>query len=496
MTPTFRSARRLRPAPVALALILFALAPGARTATGQPAPLRVDDVVARALAQNPLVDAARARVAAARGARRTAGVLPNPILTYWTEGGPFPGRAADARFQRETQTYGTLPLEPLVARGSRVRRADAEVRAADADLARARQTVALDAARAFYRVAAAQVAVDAVDDVRVQLTELARFTGARVREGRTAEADLIRTQVEEERLATEAALQRAELARAQALLAPYLGVGGAAAVAAAEPASVGGDALDALRVVVDDNASAGAASALPLLSAMVTAAGVRRPDVRAARERAAAARAEVGVQQSLLARQLAATFGSKRTAGVTSMIASVSVPLPLFDRNRGEVQRAAALRTAADDELAWAERQADAEVRAAYAATRLLDAQTTRLQGGFLVRAEESRRIALAAYREGAVTLLQVLDASRTLADARQLYYRTLFARRLSLLELRAAAGEDLAGDSPAAPVGAASERSPGAPRDASPDTLPDATAALVPITSVPRPTGAPGGHP
>jgi cobalt-zinc-cadmium efflux system outer membrane protein len=157
----------------------------------------------------------------------------------------------------------------------------------------------------------------------------------------------------------------------------------------------------------------------------------------------AAARAETAYQRALTVRQVGATFGTKRISGVNTMILGVSLPLPLFNQNGGEVQRATGERVAAERELEWTERQALAEVESAYEAARLLGEQVRRLQGKFLGRAEESRRIALAAYTEGAVSLLQVLDASRTLADARLTYYRTVFAQRQSLLELNVAVGSD-----------------------------------------------------
>ena len=61
------------------------------------AELGLHAALQRAVAQHPLVEAARARVAAARGARLTARTLPNPVLTYWTEnlGGP-PGTVTGA----------------------------------------------------------------------------------------------------------------------------------------------------------------------------------------------------------------------------------------------------------------------------------------------------------------------------------------------------------------------------------------------------------------
>lgn len=417
-------------------------APAARQADAASPGLRLDDALRRAVAQSPLVEAARARVSAARGTRRTAGVLPNPVFTYWAENLRGSGQRATTPLDRETQMYATLPLEPLFQRWPRVRGADATVRAADAELARARQVVALDAARAFYRVAAAQHAVDAAEDIRARLAEIVTFNRARVAEGVAAEADLIRVELELDRVTAAGTLDQVELARARAELAPYV-------VGAARVENVSSDRpvallADPLRVSVDDGPVAERQGTLAPLASYLAQAQLARPDLTAFRARTDAARAESGYQRALTVRQVGATFGTKRTAGVTSLIAGVSLPIPLFDQNRGEIQRATGEQRAAALELAWAERQADAEVAAAYEAARLLTQQTTRLRSSFLDRAEQSRRIALAAYQEGAVSLLQVLDASRTLADARLTYYRTLFAQRQSLLDLQAATGASL----------------------------------------------------
>jgi cobalt-zinc-cadmium efflux system outer membrane protein len=150
----------------------------------------------------------------------------------------------------------------------------------------------------------------------------------------------------------------------------------------------------------------------------------------------------------MIVRQLGGTIGTMQTAGTTSMIAGVSMALPLFDQNRGEVQRANAERDAAAFELAAQERTATAEIRGAYEAARILTERATLLarrdSTSFLTRAEESRRIALGAYREGAVPLFQVIDAARSWADARITYYKTMAAQHQSILALLVSEGFDL----------------------------------------------------
>jgi cobalt-zinc-cadmium efflux system outer membrane protein len=179
---------------------------------------------------------------------------------------------------------------------------------------------------------------------------------------------------------------------------------------------------------------------------MVARALVDRPSVRAVRERMAATRAGVTAERTMLVRQLGATIGTKQAGGTSSLVAGLSLPLPLFDQNRGEVRRAIAEHDAAAFDLLAAERTVRAEIVGAHEAARLLTARAASLAAapqGFLARADEARRISLGAYREGATPLFQVLDAARAWGEARVTYYSTLFAQHEAILELLVALGRD-----------------------------------------------------
>ena len=435
----------------AVTLAVMTLAVGARArgqAPLQEAPLTLRMLLDSVRTSHPLIGAADARVRAARGARTTAGTLGNPVFGYEVDNTPFPGGRPIAGLDREAMTTATLPLEPLFQRGPKVSRANADVRAAEADAMVTRQHLALDASRAYYRVAMGQVTLATSRDLAAWLDTVVVYNQSRVKEGVTSEADLIRSQLERDRAGADAAIAEAELAEARGVLAGFLGDGRGIArveVRAAdapltmargfggpEPRAAGGAPTNA-----DGNATA-------LTQRAMTARG----EVRAARERLASSTAAVTAEQRMLIRQLGATIGTKQTAGSTSMIAGFSLPIPLFDANRGEVQRASAERDAAAFELANQERVTLSEVLGAYEAARVLTVRANILtQGGtdgFLARADEARHIALGAYREGAVPLFQVIDAARTWGDARLTYYRTLYAQHQSVLALLAAEGTDL----------------------------------------------------
>jgi cobalt-zinc-cadmium efflux system outer membrane protein len=404
----------------------------------QPGPSPTDwtleRVVTAALAQHPLVEAARARVEAARAERDRISTLPNPVGTFWVENATFPGQGSVTGLNRETSTYLTLPLDPLLQRSSRVRRADEELKTADAVMALARRQVGAEAVRGFYRVALAQALAEEAEEVRAALEQLAAYNRSRVNEGVTAEGELLRVEVELDRAATQVTVAEVELTRSRAALQPYLG-----------NLAGGGPVLASIRVAVPDLALP-ATFSIPTLDLVLAQARDRRAELVSGRARSAAAAAAIEVERTLGVRQLGATIGNKRIAGPNahnSMIAAVSMTVPLFDRNRSGVERATRERLAAAYDVTWSERTIAAEVQSAYESADRWSRQLRDLQQSFLARADEVQRITLGAYHEGGATLLQVLDATRTRADARLTYTRTLFAQLESLIDLALAAGTE-----------------------------------------------------
>jgi cobalt-zinc-cadmium efflux system outer membrane protein len=374
------------------------------------------------------------------------------VLNYDVENSPFPGGEPVRGMERESMTTAMLPLETIFQRGPRAQRADAELSAAEADAMNARQQLALDAARAYFRTALAQVSVDASRDLTAWLDSIVVYNRTRAEQGVAAEADLIRAEVERDRAAAAATLQEAELARARAQLATFLADGSRGLpdpVVAVDDTPLGMPAFaDARRA---NAPTTPAAAAPPDQRPSDRAESItQRPDIRSARARLTAAGYAVSTERSMIVRQLGATFGTKRSAGTTSMMAGISIPLPVFDPNRGEIARATAERDATALDLAAQERRAAAELKGAYDAARLLTERAGVLARGsdgrapFLARADEARRIALGAYREGAASLLQVIDAARAWNDARLAFYETLYAQHESIAMLIVAHGDDL----------------------------------------------------
>ena len=395
-----------------------------RTAAPADSGLSLRDLLIEVRSRHPALEASRARVRAARGNRAWAGAIDNPTFGVQLENVRVPGRLP-VPMDRETMYTAMLPLETIYQRGPRVRQAGAELAAARADTSNLALQLALDAAHAYYRTALAQLELETANDLAAWLDSVATYNRVRAREGLAAEADLLRSELERDRMMAEAAMRAADLAGARAGLAEFVPQSNVTprVAAPAEPLALTADATG---------------SSAPL------------PRVEALRQRLRAMDASVASERTMLIPQVGFMVGAKESVGRTSLVGGLSLPLPLFNRNGGRIARAKGERDAVAFELAREERAANAFLAAAAESSRRLSAEAITLgakaPGGgsaFLARAEEVRRIALGAYQEGAVSLITVVDAARAWGDARITYYKLLFAQHEAVLAHFAARGID-----------------------------------------------------
>jgi cobalt-zinc-cadmium efflux system outer membrane protein len=407
---------------LSIALTMLATPSDAQTMPSLRAEgMTLREVFDSARSNSPVLGAAKARVRAAHGGLSSARTWSNPIVSF--ESQQMEQAPHLTTSERETMTTATLPLEPLYQRGPRIKRAQALIRAGEADVLTQRQQLAVDAAGVFYQVALAQVNVAATRSLAQWFDTVVTYNSVRVREGVTAEADLIRSELERDHVLNDLAMAESELARAQADLQIF----------------VSGRSNGVLQVDVDS---------LPLNTAIAAWSDrVSRPEVEAARERMVASEAATAAERRMFLRELGAMVGTKNAAGSSSLIAGFTLPFPLLDQNRGSITTARAERDVAQSELEQEKRNADADLVGAESAARILSQRVATFGSGrvgYLARAEDARRIALGAYREGGTSLLQVIDAARAWKEARNSYFETIFAQHLAVIRLMVAEGIDV----------------------------------------------------
>ena len=177
------------------------------------------------------------------------------------------------------------------------------------------------------------------------------------------------------------------------------------------------------------------------LNGLKSVAAVNRPDLRAAQQAVAAAESQLALQQANGKQDVTGTFNYTHTAGTNTGAFYFNMPLPIFNRNQGEIARARYVITQAQEQASETTQQVSTDVVQAYENLLTNDQIIQLYQGGYVEQAKQSRDISEYAYRKGAASLLDYLDSERTYR-ANQLAYRQALANyMLALEQLRQAVG-------------------------------------------------------
>jgi outer membrane protein, heavy metal efflux system len=349
------------------------------------------------------VDAAEARV-------RQARVRPNPVVSLEAENafgsGPFDGYA-----NAETTLAVSQNLELWGRRRARVAvaTADAGASAVERDLAVIDMAGRL--ALAYAEAEAAERRADLADEGLTLALADARAALALVEEGR--EPVLRGIQAESEAASARAALDEA-LAEREAAFARLTAVA----------------LLSAPVTAIED-------SLLDQTPTRTAAAVDAVPTVRVAAARLTAAEQRIDVERISARPDVTASLGLRRLEAedATALTFGVSLPLPLFDRNRGNIDAARAEYRAADARLAQARQDATADRAAADARLGASTSRVTAADAG-VTAAEEAYRLSRIGFDAGRISQLELRTSRAALINARNAAVDARLARVRAEIDL------------------------------------------------------------
>jgi cobalt-zinc-cadmium efflux system outer membrane protein len=423
----------LRPLLALLALLpLLALpaAPAAAQTLFDPAALRLADAQAMALERNPDLRIALAALVSARAAIASADTAPNPVLTLQTMG-VSPSAGVGPGGLRSKAIDSAIRIDQQFERGGkrelRVRNAQFLEQAAREDLSDVRRQLKLAVAQAYYDLLAAQEKREVLRDTLTLYRQTMDAAERRRKAGDLAGADVARIQVDALRAANDVESAESVLLHAQETLALALG-------SVPDPRRL--KAIDPWPdpAEIDEGAA---------LDALVDA----RADVRAARARLRAAEEGVRLALSLRTRDVtvgvqaehypqngANSYGTGNSFGI-----AVQIPLYLRNQYEGEIRNAEAQQDSARESLQKVRMAARSELAKSRDEARVAAAALRRYDEELLPAAKRSAEAAEYAFRNGAIGVMDVLDARRTrrateleAAAARADHARALAAWRLA----------------------------------------------------------------
>jgi outer membrane protein, heavy metal efflux system len=384
------------------------------------ARLTLADAVSDALAGNPQLATAAARVGVAEGQRHQAGIGPNPRLILQSENTRFFG-SPPFSYPRDADSYAFVAqtIETGGKRQRRVELATENVHRSELEQHLQRQQIAGRVSTAYWTAAGAVQNRDLLQQEVTNFERVVQFHRDRVREGAAPEVDLLRVEVERDRLYALARTAAQEAERARIALFREMGK-------TQFPPVEFADALEPVR---------------PVSTLTVEEVLERRPEMKISRASIEQARANLRLQQANARTDPDAQLGYKRTAGFNTLYAAVQIPLPVRNRNQGQIEAAAADIKVAESSLAATAAFVRSELETAmsdYESRQKLLAETLRPMRD---RAEEVYRILDAAYREGGSDILRLLDAERTKIETQLAYTRSVTELQQSAVAIATAQG-------------------------------------------------------
>src|SRR5262249_34942711 len=166
-----------------------------------------------------------------------------------------------------------------------------------------------------------------------------------------------------------------------------------------------------------------------------------RPDLAAARQSTVAAHSQIALAQANAKQDLTTVVSYSHTSGISASSFSFNIPLPVFNRNQGEISRTRFAETQAVYNAKAAEDSVLKDVEVAYEEAKANQNIVELFLSGYLKQAQQSREISQFAFRQGAASLIDLLDAERSYRNTELTYRQALANYALSLRQLRQAEG-------------------------------------------------------
>lgn len=370
--------------------------PGAAFATVRS----VDDAISLALAQSPVLRAADERRGATRGDRLQAGLLPNPEVAVEGEnlGGSGPYRGTRSL---ETTVGVAQRVELGGKRSARVDVADAGTLVAERDYQAARLDLVRNVTVAYAETVFARRATEIATELQRVADDVLRVVGERVSGGKEPLVQARKAQVARSTAVVTADRARRDEEIARRALAILIGF----------------DRVD----VVPDGAWYETVGPDPAIARPLPADVTANPDYARWDAELARSRAGLTLEKATAVPDVTVGAGMRRfnDTNDSAVVLSLRIPIPVLNRNQGAIERAG--RDLARTEFEARQARMALEGSLVDAHRRLATAwqEAEEFRRTIVPAAEQAFDFAREGYTAGKFAFLEVLDAQRTLFDAR-----------------------------------------------------------------------------
>ncbi len=350
------------------------------------------ETLALALKHNPMMNGAEATLEEYQGRRVAAAAYLNPTVNGMVGRGAIRDPRTGVAIAERTITV-QQPLEWPGKREARQRAAEAGVSGALAGMEETKVALTAEVKAAFFQLLFAQEDAQLAKDNLNTIEAFVTLVKARVETKESPKFELIKATVE---------LQKAQkdLARAEnTLLVARTNLNRVTGKALDEQFSVHGE-FEVIRSGLD-------------LAVLTEQALGRHPAMR--RQEKAVEQAQFALEHERAARipNISVIGQYHREAGDESVVAGLSVPVPIWYQQQGEIGAAMGTHHRAQAEQVRVRHELEQAVIQHFQAMRTAQRQIQVFDKGLLFQAKEALEIAQFSFRHGAASLLEVIDAQR-----------------------------------------------------------------------------------
>ncbi|MBC7522448.1 MAG: TolC family protein [Sandarakinorhabdus sp.] len=368
------------------------------SAVAEPVPVSLDAAIDAGLSANIDMVSARNAVRSAAAGVRSADTFPNPLLSLGATS-LTPGR----HLPPGTSPSGDkiVRIDQLIELGGKRRARVASARdalsAADSDVIDTQRQVRAAVTNGWFDLMAAEKRLDLYASIARSYGASQTIAERRLQAGAISAGDLARPRTEMLRAQSDAA--RAGIDRREAQLALAVLIGRETDAAALQ--TIGDGKLPATAMAATDAESI----------------AERRPDVRAADARLSAARNALTGARALRHPDISvgAQYENDQNGVGSSVGLGLAIPLQIGNRYGGAIGAAGTDVAQAEANAAKVRAVAIAEIRTARRSADDASARRARYDDDLLPSARKAAASAEFAYARGALALLDLLDARRTL---------------------------------------------------------------------------------
>ncbi len=405
-------------------------APAPQASTPAPMPagrvISLDQAIQMALQHNHNLLAARTVIQQNVAEETTANLRPNPVLMGDSQFLPIFQPSNFSGDYLDNTAQFDLGVSYLFERGQkrqhRLQAAKDVTAVSRSTVTDNERTLAFNVASLFINVQLAESTLELANQDLKSFQETVDIAEARYKAGDTGEDDLLKIKLQMLQFQTD--VSAAQLARVQALsdLRQLLGY-----------ESIGPD--------YDVTGPFDYQPVKGILEDFQAKALETRPDLQAARLGVTAANSQLALQKAIGKRDVTGQISYTHIGYLNDVSLFGQIQLPIFDRNQGEIARAGFAITQAQEQQIFANGQVMTDVRDAFEGLHANDKIVVLYRSGYLDEAKESRDITEYAYRRGAASLLDFLDAERSFRATQLSYRQALASYLLALEQLREAVG-------------------------------------------------------